>query len=172
MAYDKQMITRSAAGDGSVNLDEEQVLKLADALGTLDGASTCVSNACSTLVDGVQSAAASTADVQFDSGPTTASHIFSQLGSLVHAKLATLQSVDPESVQSLSESMSQVVEAMDTALNAEAAESVSLALTGITTYILAIQQQLTDPTSAPMAVQAMQLFSAPFAHGTQGAESF
>lgn len=157
-----------AAGDGSANMDEEQVLVLADALGTSDGASACVSQLCQEAADGVKSAAVSMAEHRHVAGHSTASAIFSQLGSLVSAKLAAIQSLDPASVQSLSESMSQVVDAMNTALNAEVAETLPLAMAGIATYISSIQQHLTDPMSAPMSVHAMQMLSAPFAKGTQG----
>lgn len=150
-------------------MDEEQVLVLADALGTLDGASACVSHVCPEVAEGVKSAAVTMADHHHVAGHSTASLIFSQLGSLVNAKLATIQSLDPASVQSLSDSMSQVVDAMNTALNAEAAETLPLAMAGIATYISCIQQHLRDAMSAPMSVHAMQMLSAPFAKGTQGA---
>lgn len=164
--------TSGAAGDGVAHVGEEQVLALSDALKTVDGTSACASHACPDLEDGIQAAftAVSSAQSHVHDGLPTTAHVFSQLGLLVNAKLATLQSIDPSSIQSLSQSMSNIVEAVSSALDAEAGETVSGAVTGITTYIHALQQMLTDAKSAPMSVYAMQSFSAPFAKESQGAE--
>eukprot|EP00892_Ulva_mutabilis_P001506 jgi/Ulvmu1/11356/UM075_0016.1 len=151
-------------------MDEEQILALSDALNTFDAASASASHASPDLANGVQTVSSAVVSAQshaYDT-PPTAVHIFSQLGSLVDTKLATLRPLDPTSVQSLSESMTNIVDAMSAALNAEAADAVSHSMPAIAKYIHSIQQMLTDPTSTPMSVYAMQNFSVPFAKGTQG----